>query len=77
MLDGVKKFKAHGIAVHGMFILGLDTDTPDIASKTYKFALKSGIDSLQCDTFRQIFRSISRQIHHTLVRLNSQRQSRE
>lgn len=47
VLEGVRHFKNHGITVHGMFILGLDTDTKKVAKSTYQFALKSGIDSLQ------------------------------
>lgn len=46
-----KKFKevvalmhAHGIAVYGCFVFGMDHDTPDIFRETARFAVDAGID---------------------------------
>lgn len=44
---GLRVFRKHGISVHGMFILGLDTDTPRVVHDTVRFAKKAGIGSLQ------------------------------
>jgi hypothetical protein len=43
----VAAFHAHHIAVHGMFVLGLDTDTRASARDTTEFARLAGIDTLQ------------------------------
>lgn len=37
----------HGIAVHGMFVAGLDTDTSSSAGETARFARRVGIDTFQ------------------------------
>ena len=43
----VAAFHDHGIAVHGMFVLGLDTDTPRSPRDTARFASRLGIDTIQ------------------------------
>jgi radical SAM superfamily enzyme YgiQ (UPF0313 family) len=43
----VDAFHGHGIAVHGMFVAGLDTDTEASAVATAKFARRLGIDTFQ------------------------------
>ncbi len=43
----VAAFHGHGIAVHGMFVLGLDTDTRSSARDTADFARRAGIDTIQ------------------------------
>jgi anaerobic magnesium-protoporphyrin IX monomethyl ester cyclase len=40
-------FHEHGIAVHGMFVAGLDTDTAASADQTVAFARRVGIDTFQ------------------------------
>ena len=40
-------FHDHGIAVHGMFVAGLDTDTASSAVATAAFARRLGIDTFQ------------------------------
>ena len=44
---GLDAFRDHGIPVHGMFILGLDTDTRAVADGTLRFARRAGLTSLQ------------------------------
>ncbi|MFC1890412.1 B12-binding domain-containing radical SAM protein [Thermodesulfobacteriota bacterium] len=44
---GLNAFRRHGIPVHGMFILGLDTDTPAVIDGTVRFARRTGLTSLQ------------------------------
>ncbi|MEO5355895.1 MAG: B12-binding domain-containing radical SAM protein [Nitrospirae bacterium YQR-1] len=46
-IASVKALKDHGIKVHGMFVLGADTDTVESIRKTVDFASDSGIDSVQ------------------------------
>jgi len=43
----VAAFHDHGIDVHGMFVLGLDTDTRHSAQDTVAFARRVGIDTIQ------------------------------
>jgi len=43
----VAAFHDHGITVHGMFVLGLDTDTRRSARETAGFARQAGIDTIQ------------------------------
>ncbi len=43
----IDAFHAHGIAVHGMFVAGLDTDTAASAGATAAFARRLGIDTFQ------------------------------
>ena len=43
----VRGFHDHDIAVHGMFVAGLDTDSPGSARATADFARRLGIDTFQ------------------------------
>jgi len=43
----MKRFKEYGIGIHGMFILGSDTDTPGSIRKTVDFAIEAGFVSTQ------------------------------
>lgn len=43
----IKAVKDHGIYIHGMFVLGADTDDVDTIRKTADFAIKLGIDTVQ------------------------------
>lgn len=45
--EAVKILNDHGIVVMGSFILGLDTDPPDIFERTLEFTMKSNIDLVQ------------------------------
>jgi radical SAM superfamily enzyme YgiQ (UPF0313 family) len=47
VVKAVRAFHDHGIAVHGMFVAGLDTDTPASAEATVDFARRVGIDTFQ------------------------------
>jgi radical SAM superfamily enzyme YgiQ (UPF0313 family) len=43
----IKVVQAHGIEIHGMFVLGADTDDVDTIRKTADFAIDLGIDTVQ------------------------------
>lgn len=43
----IKAVKDHGIHIHGMFVLGADTDDADTISETASFATDLGIDTVQ------------------------------
>ncbi len=43
----IRALKDHGIYIHGMFVLGADTDDVDTIKKTADFAIKLGIDTVQ------------------------------
>lgn len=43
----IKAVKDHGIALHGMFVLGADTDTVETIDTTARFAVDHGIDTVQ------------------------------
>lgn len=43
----IRKVHAHGIAIHGFFILGLDEDDTDIFERTLHFAQKMRLESAQ------------------------------
>ena len=45
--DSVRAFHDHGIHVHGMFVLGADTDDVETFQRTVDFALENGIDTVQ------------------------------
>ena len=45
--QAVEGFHRHGIAVHGMFVAGLDTDTATSTDLTAAFARRTGIDTFQ------------------------------
>jgi radical SAM superfamily enzyme YgiQ (UPF0313 family) len=40
----VERLHAHGIALQGCFVFGLDDDRPDVFLKTAEFAVETGID---------------------------------
>jgi radical SAM superfamily enzyme YgiQ (UPF0313 family) len=42
--EWIRKFHAHGIAINGTFVFGLDDDTPGVFEKTAQFVIDSGID---------------------------------
>lgn len=42
--DVVALLHAHGIAVYGCFVFGMDHDTPDVFLETARFAVDAGID---------------------------------
>ncbi len=43
----IKTVKDHGIYIHGMFVLGADTDDLETIRETADFAIKLGIDTVQ------------------------------
>jgi radical SAM superfamily enzyme YgiQ (UPF0313 family) len=45
--DVIRKVHAHGIAIHGFFIVGLDGDTIDIFERTLYFAQKMRLETAQ------------------------------
>jgi len=45
--DAIRAVKSHSINIHGMFVLGSDTDDIETIKKTAKFAKKLDIDSIQ------------------------------
>ena len=45
--DSIRSFKEHSINIHGMFVLGSDTDDISTIKNTAKFAKKLNIDSIQ------------------------------
>jgi radical SAM superfamily enzyme YgiQ (UPF0313 family) len=47
IVNSIRKFKAHDINIHGMFVLGADTDTVDTIRKTADFAIDQGITTVQ------------------------------
>ena len=40
----VERLQAHGIAVYGCFVFGMDEDTPEVFEATARFAVETGID---------------------------------
>lgn len=40
----VERLHAHGIAVYGCFVFGMDGDTPEVFERTANFAIEAGID---------------------------------
>jgi radical SAM superfamily enzyme YgiQ (UPF0313 family) len=42
--EWIENFHAHGIAVNGTFVFGLDTDTTDVFDETAQFVIDTGID---------------------------------
>jgi radical SAM superfamily enzyme YgiQ (UPF0313 family) len=44
---GIREIRARGIFVHGMFVFGFDTDTPEKARATVRFAIREHVDSAQ------------------------------
>jgi radical SAM superfamily enzyme YgiQ (UPF0313 family) len=43
----VETVRDYGIHIHGMFVLGADTDDADVIRRTADFAIKAGIDTAQ------------------------------
>lgn len=43
----LRKFKRHGVSVHGMFVLGFDADSEDAWKHTVRFARKARISTIQ------------------------------
>jgi radical SAM superfamily enzyme YgiQ (UPF0313 family) len=43
----IERFHAHGIGIHGMFVVGSDEDDVETINATAEFALKHDIDSIQ------------------------------
>jgi len=43
----IKVFHDHGIEIHGMYILGNDSDTKDVFKSTSDFSIKTGLDYAQ------------------------------
>jgi radical SAM superfamily enzyme YgiQ (UPF0313 family) len=43
----IERFHAHGIGIHGMFVVGSDEDDVETIKATAEFALKHDIDSIQ------------------------------
>ena len=43
----VKTIQAHGLHVHGMFVVGADTDDVDVIRRTAEFAIDCGIETAQ------------------------------
>lgn len=47
IVDCIKAVKEHGIRIHGMFVLGADTDSVDTIKSTADFARRLRIDTIQ------------------------------
>ncbi len=43
----IERFHAHGICVHGMFVVGSDADTAETVEQTVNFACKMNLDTAQ------------------------------
>ena len=43
----IERFKHHGIRVHGMFILGFDEDNIESGKKTWRYARRTNLNSVQ------------------------------
>lgn len=47
IVNCIKTVRDHGIEIHGMFVLGADTDTVDTIKETADFSINLGIDTIQ------------------------------
>ncbi len=47
VVEATDLFHRYGIKVHGMFVVGVDTDTVEQADRTVRFANRVGIDTVQ------------------------------
>jgi radical SAM superfamily enzyme YgiQ (UPF0313 family) len=47
MRHPIRQIRARGIHLHGMFVFGFDSDTPQAAASTVAFSLKERIDTAQ------------------------------
>jgi radical SAM superfamily enzyme YgiQ (UPF0313 family) len=47
IIRSIASLRDHGIHIHGMFVIGADTDDVDVIERTVDFALYNGIDTIQ------------------------------
>lgn len=47
ILNSIRSFHSHGIGVHGMFVLGADSDEPNIFQETLNFCRENELDTAQ------------------------------
>jgi radical SAM superfamily enzyme YgiQ (UPF0313 family) len=47
ILNSIRSFHSHKISVHGMFVLGADSDEPNIFRETLNFCRKNELDTAQ------------------------------
>ncbi len=47
IVRSIRSVKDHGIHIHGMFVIGADTDDVDVIKRTVDFAIHNGIDTIQ------------------------------
>ncbi|RJQ43141.1 MAG: radical SAM protein [Nitrospiraceae bacterium] len=47
IVRSIRSVKDHGIHIHGMFVIGADTDDVDMIKRTVAFAIHNGIDTIQ------------------------------
>jgi radical SAM superfamily enzyme YgiQ (UPF0313 family) len=47
IVRSIRAFRDHGIHIHGMFVIGADTDDVDVIKRTIDFAMRNGIDTVQ------------------------------
>jgi radical SAM superfamily enzyme YgiQ (UPF0313 family) len=47
IVRSIRAFRDHGIHIHGMFVIGADTDDVDVIQRTVDFAIRNGIDTIQ------------------------------
>lgn len=43
----IRAVREHGMHIHGMFVLGADTDSTDTIRQTLDFAIRNGLDTIQ------------------------------
>jgi len=47
IVRSIRALRDHGIRIHGMFVIGADTDNVDVIKRTVDFAIHNGIDTIQ------------------------------
>ena len=47
IVRSIRSFRDHGIHIHGMFVIGADTDDVDVIKRTVDFAIHNGISTIQ------------------------------
>ncbi|MBI4699413.1 MAG: B12-binding domain-containing radical SAM protein [Nitrospirae bacterium] len=47
IVRSIRLVRDHGIHIHGMFVVGADTDDVDVINRTVDFAMQNGIDTIQ------------------------------
>jgi len=47
IVRSIRALRDHGIHIHGMFVIGADTDDVDVIQRTVDFAVRNGIDTIQ------------------------------